>query len=54
MPSSGGNHRVLIVDDEKIIVETLASIFTQRAAMKRESRSQPKKRSKCSLIGSLI
>jgi DNA-binding response OmpR family regulator len=30
MPSPGGNHRVLIVDDEKIIGETLAAIFTSR------------------------
>ncbi|MDT7812027.1 MAG: hypothetical protein QOJ42_1943 [Acidobacteriaceae bacterium] len=30
MPSPGGNHRVLIVDDEKNIRESLAAIFTSR------------------------
>jgi DNA-binding NtrC family response regulator len=30
MPSLGGNHRVLIVDDEKTICATLAAIFTSR------------------------
>jgi DNA-binding response OmpR family regulator len=30
MPSPGGNNRVLIVDDEKNICESLAAIFTSR------------------------
>jgi CheY-like chemotaxis protein len=39
MPSPGGNHRVLIVDDEKIIGETLASIFTKRGYEARVAQS---------------
>jgi DNA-binding response OmpR family regulator len=30
MPSPGGTHRVIVVDDEKNICESLAAIFTRR------------------------
>jgi CheY-like chemotaxis protein len=39
MPSPGGNHTVLIVDDEKIIGETLGSIFTTRGYEARAAQS---------------
>jgi CheY-like chemotaxis protein len=39
MLSPGGNHTVLIVDDEKIIGETLGSIFTTRGYEARAAQS---------------
>jgi CheY-like chemotaxis protein len=39
MTNPGGNHRMLIVDDEKIVGETLASIFTTRGHVARAAQS---------------
>jgi hypothetical protein len=39
MSSPAGSHRLLIVDDERIIAETLTSIFTERGCVARAARA---------------